>query len=110
MDIQVSQSCGSLSGRPTRVLPHREIRGNLWGLTTGDQVVMEKGVKLAVTSTQILTELISTCRGTQRKIPNNGFMPLCRSKMVTPLNRETGVQFLLTLEPILLLHPDKEVN
>lgn len=38
-------------------------------------------MELAVTSTQILTEWISTCRGTQRKIPNNGFMPLCRSKM-----------------------------
>ena len=46
---------GSLSGKPTRVLPYREIDGNLWGVTTGDQAVMKKGVELASISTQILT-------------------------------------------------------
>lgn len=43
MTIQLHLHCGLLPRRPTRVSPHTDHGGNLWGLSSGNQIVMEKG-------------------------------------------------------------------
>lgn len=76
VDIQVSQHCGSLSGRPTQVSPHRDLEGNLWDLSTGGQIVMAKGTKLTENSTWTLADQVPTCILAQLEIPTTGFSHL----------------------------------
>lgn len=73
-DIQLTNNCKMLSGKPTQDLNHR----NHWGLLQvsiiGDQVVMEKEVEVIVTphpdlSTQVLLNNIPDSSRAHKKTP-----------------------------------------
>lgn len=65
-----------LPGRPTLGLRGEyvgvNLQGNLWGLTPGDKIGMEKGVGLIAASAGFLADCIAPCNDTQVGILASG--------------------------------------
>lgn len=60
VDIQLPEYCGLLLGNLILVSPDRNSESSV-GFITRNMIVMQKGKRLAMTSTQILADQISIC-------------------------------------------------
>lgn len=66
LDVHI-QHCGMLPRKPDQVLFHVDPWRNLWGLTSGDQIEMEKGDGLIATRAQILAQFIPACSSSSQE-------------------------------------------
>ena len=93
------QHCRSLCSSPYTDLTPRGLQGNLWGSTTGNLTVTEKGRVLTTTSTWILADWVHTCSA-QVVISTSSFAHLQNQVGSTLWWRNSAGCWLLNLNPL----------